>query len=283
MSGPRQSRPPYVVLGSAIGAAVALLLVLLVVPPLALLHRQDLPAERLYGDAAVTLATRLGGAGDQQNPLAGNPRAVQTGRDAYTGSCAQCHGDSGNGKGVWGQATYPPATDLTSKTVQARRDAQLFWIVKNGLSFAGMPAFKDQYSDQDLWSLVSYIRALQQNRAASVAVPTPTTEQLAEADPRGSSVQRGAAIYFAQGCQTCHGAIGNAPGNLGLRSGRQAAEAVRRGRPGMPVYSTDQITDAQLADLSAFVDSFAGQQQGLQPGQFQPASPANQNRRAPAR
>lgn len=283
MPGPRQRRPPYVLIGGAIGAAGALLLVLLIVAPLALLHRQDLPAERLYGDAAVNLAARLGGAGDQQNPLAGNPRAVQAGRDAYTGSCAQCHGDNGNGKGVWGQATYPPATDLTSTTVQARSDAALFWIVKNGLSFAGMPAFKDQYSDQDLWSVVSYVRALQQNRGAALAVPTPTTEQLAEADPHGSPVQRGAAIYFAQGCQTCHGAIGDAPGNLGLGGGRQAAQALRRGRPGMPVYSTEQITDAQLADLSTYMDSFAGQQQGLQPGQFQPPPPANQNNLVPAR
>ena len=99
-----------------------------------------------------------------------------------------------------------------------------------------------------------------------MTVPTPTTLQLAAANPSGDAAQRGAAIYFAQGCQSCHGPIGDAPGNLALR-GRGETGAIRRGRSGMPAYGADQISDAQLADLEAYLQTFAGQQQGTTPRQ----------------
>ena len=241
---------------------------LIVAGPLAITHRQDLPLERAYGHYAIAVASRLT-AGHPRNPLALDPRATATGRDEYTGSCAECHGATGDGKGVFGQATYPPATDLTSADAKEKSDAELFWITKSGLSFTGMPGFADQYDDTQIWALVSYLRALQRGQADPVVVPTPTRTQLAVADPHGNAVQRGAVVYFASGCQSCHGAIGDAPGNLALSGGgREAGGAVRRGRRGMPAYGPDQIGDAQLADLEAYLSTFAGQQQGLAPGQF---------------
>ena len=70
---------------------VAVLVVLVVALPFALTHRHDLPLERIYGDAAVSVVSRILG-GDAPNPLAGEARALSTGRAAYTGSCAVCHG-----------------------------------------------------------------------------------------------------------------------------------------------------------------------------------------------
>lgn len=244
-------RAVLVVVGIAVAAAVGLL----VAPPLLLLHRTDLPLERAYGNAAVTIVARLL-AGDAKNPLAGNARAIDAGRYAYTGSCASCHGANGDGKGVFGQDTYPPATDLTSAEAKQRSDAELFWITKNGLSFTGMPAFARLYKDEDIWALVSYLRALQQGRAGTINIPVPTEAQLAVADPHGNATARGAAAYFAQGCQLCHGAVGNAPGQLALREGE--SEAIRGGRTGMPAYGTDRISAAQLSDLLAYLRTFSG-------------------------
>jgi mono/diheme cytochrome c family protein len=94
----------------------------------------------------------------------------------------------------------------------------LFWITQNGLSFTAMPGFADQYSDQDIWDIVAYMRSLQNGQSAAVDVPSPTFAQLAAADPNGDAAQRGASVYFAQGCQSCHGPVGDAPGNLALRA-----------------------------------------------------------------
>jgi mono/diheme cytochrome c family protein/GNAT superfamily N-acetyltransferase len=137
------------------------------------------------------------------------------------------------------------------------------------------PGFGSQYSDQDLWSLVSYVRALQNGQTQAVEIPKTTMAQLQQADPNGNAVQRGAAVYFAQGCADCHGAVGNAPANLAL-AGSGDTGAIRRGRPGMPAYGQEQLGNSQLADLETYMATFAGQQQGLAPGQFRPA-PANSN------
>ncbi|HEY7623730.1 MAG TPA: c-type cytochrome [Candidatus Limnocylindria bacterium] len=244
-------------IGTALlGAAVAGIVALVVALPLALTHRMDLPLERLYGDAAVSAVSRILG-GDAANPVASDPRALTTGRNAYTGSCAVCHGAKGDGRGAFGPSTYPDATNLLGDTAKEKTDAQLFWIVKNGLGFTAMPAFRDQYQDAEIWAMVAYIRALQRGNASALAIPEPTAAQLSLADPAGDRMARGAAIYFAQGCHLCHGAEGDAPGDLSIR-GRVETEIVRKGdERGMPRYGSDRISDAELADLEAYMLRFA--------------------------
>ncbi len=247
----------WLIIGLVLGGVFAGLFVVFVAMPFALGHRNNLPLEKLYADFAVGLAVRTQ-AGSAQNPVAQNPRALEAGRTAYTGSCAVCHGANGDGSGMFGQNIYPPATDLRAHDTQEKTDAQLFWIIKNGLSFAGMPGFGSQYSDQDIWNLVTYTRSLATTSAARPAldVPAPTADQLAAANPQGDAAPRGAAVYFANGCQFCHGALGNAPGELRLRNAREASEAVRRGRRGMPRYDETQISNAQLSDLAAYMNTF---------------------------
>ncbi len=261
---PTSWRP--LILAALVGGVVVAAVLAIIGAPLLLVHRNDLPLEQQYGHFAISIAAKVL-SGNATNPVANNPRAISAGRDGYTGSCAQCHGSTGDGKGVFGPATYPPATDLTTHDATEKTDAELFWITKNGLSFTAMPGFGDQYSDQDIWNLVAYMRALQNGQPAAVNVPDPTFAQLEAADPTGNATQRGAAVYFAQGCQTCHGAVGEAPGNLALR-GEGETGAIRRGRPGMPAYGTDRISDAQLADLQAYMRTFAGSRgRGPEPGQ----------------
>ena len=232
----------------------ALLLVLVVALPFALTHRQDLPLERVYADVAVSLVSRILG-GDAPNPVTDDQRALASGRAAYTGSCAVCHGVKGDGRGVFGRTTYPDATDLTG--VKNKSDAQLFWIVKNGLGFTAMPAFGGQYKDADIWAIVAYIRVLQRGTASALAIPEPSLAQLAAADPTGSRQTRGAAIYFALGCHLCHGPEGDAPGDLSIH-GRIETDVVRKGDDrGMPAYGQDIISDAELADLETYLLRFA--------------------------
>ena len=304
-------------LGIVLGVIGTLLVAAVVAAPLVLAHRTDLPLERKYGSGAISIAARLM-AGNQANPRANDQRAVFAGREAYTGSCAQCHGATGDGHGVFGLATYPPATDLRAEDTQEKTDAQLFWIIKNGLSFTGMPGFGGQYNDQAIWALVDYVRALANGQQESggtggtggqsgaqpgaaqpaggqpgqaqvgggerrqgeaggqggpvggrgaigpIAVPTATGDQLAQAQPFGDQVQHGAAVYFAQACDSCHGPVGNAPGDLALGGrSREAQEAIRGGRPGMPAYGPSSISDQDMAALTAYMNTFPASARGF--------------------
>lgn len=234
--------------------------------PVILMHRNNLPLEQAYGNAAVGIAARLMG-GRQPNPAAQNARAIGAGRVAFVGSCSVCHGATGNGSGIYGQATYPPATDLTSHNAKEKSDAELFWIIENGLSFTGMPAFGQQYNDQDIWSMVSYLRTLQGNPTQPPTASSGGNSGASQANPAGGAPQRGAAVYVAQGCQDCHGTPGAAVGELALRGGGQeSAQAVRQGRRGMPAYGSAQLSDAELADLEAYLTAAPGSGAGTSGG-----------------
>ena len=257
-------------LGLLVGLLLAGVIAVVALGPLVLAHQDTGALSSFYSTTAVQLAAQRG-AGQSlpgatpRNLVPGREgRLPDAGRNAYTGSCAQCHGPMGDGKGALRPATVPSATDLTSADVRRKTDAQLFWIVKNGLSFSGMPAYGDAYQESDIVALVQYVRALQNGQAGPVEVPTPTADQLAPADPSGDAAKRGTAVYFAQGCHQCHGPIGDAPGDLALQDISSTDEAVRRGRPGMPAYGPNILSDAQLKDLIAYLGSVpsGGEEQG---------------------
>lgn len=86
--------------------------------------------------------------------------SVVEGFGAFAGSCASCHGVKGDNPTNIGRSMYPPTPSLSSPAVQAWSDAELFWIIKNGIRLTGMPAFGDLHSDEEIWNVVRYVRSL---------------------------------------------------------------------------------------------------------------------------
>ena len=83
--------------------------------------------------------------------------------------------------------------------------------------------------------------------------------------PAGDAA-RGKAAYMKHGCSVCHGTIGHG-GDRGS-GGRIAfdvwpweafSQAVRRPRESMPRYPVEHLSDAELADIYAYI---AGQKRG---------------------
>jgi mono/diheme cytochrome c family protein len=229
-----------------------------VLAPLALGHRAAGSLETAYGNAAVSVLSRARGSSVGQNPVAGDSQAIQVGREAYVGSCGQCHGANGDGKGVFGQTTFPPATDFTSQVARELSDQQMFDIIKNGLGFTAMPSYASQYSDADIWNLVSFIRELQKGQTKGLASVDATREQLTFANFQSADeTQRGAAVYFAQACAVCHGPTGEAPEQINFDVNDPATtKAIREGVRGMPRYNANLISDDQLRDLLAYMATF---------------------------
>jgi mono/diheme cytochrome c family protein len=261
MATPDRTSPPTtrrsrssLALGIAIGFVVALVLVALIAPLVALTHHSASALEDAYGNAAVRLVARVKGNGLPPNPTNGNRQAIERAAASYTGSCSQCHGALGDGQGVFGVSTFPAATDLTSSSAQAFSDQQLFSVIKNGLGFSPMPAFAKQYTDQETWALVTYVRALQHKQPILPSVPTPTTQQRAAARLQtGGDASHGSAVWSAQACGACHGPTGD----LSVNPANDQVEAsLRSGRPGMPCYPKNRLSDAELRDLQAYIATF---------------------------
>jgi mono/diheme cytochrome c family protein len=56
---------------------------------------------------------------------------------------------------------YPRPTDLRSDDTQEMSDGELYWVIKNGVRWSGMPAFgKPGDDDEQVWKIVAYVRHL---------------------------------------------------------------------------------------------------------------------------
>lgn len=115
--------------------------------------------EALLARYARRLASEAG-ARSLKNPLEATPLAIAESRDHFADHCATCHGNSGDGKTQINAGLYPPAPDMREAVTQDLSDGELFYIIKNGIRFTGMPGWGG--SDEDNWKLVLFIRHLPQ-------------------------------------------------------------------------------------------------------------------------
>jgi mono/diheme cytochrome c family protein len=102
----------------------------------------------------------VGGRHDK-NPVASSPDQIEAGKRAFGFYCVVCHGRDAQNTGVpFANSMSPPVPSLASASVQRYTDGQLKWIIDNGLSPSGMPASKGTLSDDDMWTIVVYLRHL---------------------------------------------------------------------------------------------------------------------------
>ena len=97
----------------------------------------------------------------EENPLPDNSATLADGKEAFSHYCVACHGMDGQNTGVpFAHHISPPIPSLASPEVQRYTDGQLKWILDNGIWPSGMPGSKEVLSDDELWSIVVYLRHL---------------------------------------------------------------------------------------------------------------------------
>jgi cytochrome c553 len=98
----------------------------------------------------------------RQNPLPSNPEILREAMEHFADHCASCHGNDGKGQTEVGRNLYPRAPDMTQPDTQRLSDGELFFIIKNGVRFTGMPAWGRETPEDDRasWRLVHFIRHL---------------------------------------------------------------------------------------------------------------------------
>jgi mono/diheme cytochrome c family protein len=140
-------------------------------------------------------------AGKRQNPLPETNEVASQGQQVFLESCAECHGADAHGGGSLGRNMDPPAMDLSSPHVQHWSDAELFWIIQNGVRLTGMPSWKSSISENDIWKLARFIHSLPHIAAASAtaAVSSPAQGAATAQDKYTLKVPNGLAFSEFRG------------------------------------------------------------------------------------
>jgi mono/diheme cytochrome c family protein len=98
---------------------------------------------------------------DERNPLPDSAQTKKDGKAAFEHYCFVCHGLDGQNTGVPFAANLsPPVPSLASTEVQSYTDGQLKWIIENGIAPSGMPASHGILNEEEMWSIVVYLRHL---------------------------------------------------------------------------------------------------------------------------
>ncbi|MFZ0851303.1 MAG: c-type cytochrome [Hyphomicrobiaceae bacterium] len=142
-------------------------------------------------------------------PPLDDPDLVQLGAGHFQSGCAFCHAAPGMPHSPIALHMLPPPPEL-SKAAKEWKDGELFWIVKHGIKYTGMPSWVAAERDDEVWSVVAFLKRLNSLDAAGYrdllfgglqSAPQSGAE-LATTGP--NSDQTGA-------CARCHGAEGRAP------------------------------------------------------------------------
>jgi cytochrome c553 len=121
----------------------------------------------------------------------------------FHSGCAFCHAAPGVPISPIAQSMLPPPPDL-STSMRALHDRELFWIIKNGIKYTGMPAWVAEQRDDEVWAVVAFLRRLPKLDAAGyrelalggLSVPPQSGGEIANTEGTSDAVSA---------CARCHG------------------------------------------------------------------------------
>lgn len=137
--------------------------------------------------------------------------AERLGAAHFHNGCAFCHGAPGVPQDPVTQSMRP-APPALSYEVTEWGDDQLFWIVRHGFKYTGMPAWAAEGRDDEVWAVVAFLRRLPSLDAAGyrdLASGNRTPRD------RPASVIESEGTEAAAACARCHD-DGEAPPTSGL-------------------------------------------------------------------
>ncbi|PZX12267.1 cytochrome c553 [Palleronia aestuarii] len=209
-----------------------------------------------------------------------DPGRIALGAQHYAQNCVRCHGAPGLGQNPMALSIKPTPQHLPA-VVDQFSDAELFWILQNGVMMSAMPAWPTSGREDEVWSMVAFTRQLDDmdvqtyldlvtpdvDAGPQIAfgdtpeldamnyhlIRYPQDEHLYAAPTGGFADYALAGIPVAQ-CTTCHGADGSgsptngeAP-NLTLQTPEYLAAALHSYAEADRKSGYMQVVAAQLSD-----------------------------------
>jgi cytochrome c553 len=142
-------------------------------------------------------------------PKLDDPNMIRLGAAHFHRGCAFCHGAPGIPVNPIAKHMLPPPPEL-AVTMRPWQPNDLFWIVKNGFKYTGMPSWVATEREDEIWAVVAFLTQIQKLDAKAyrdLALGNARLSQASGAElatlesvPRASSA-----------CARCHGDEGQLP------------------------------------------------------------------------
>jgi mono/diheme cytochrome c family protein len=94
------------------------------------------------------------------SPIPPTDENLIDGMKVYTMNCSMCHGTLDNRPSPLEKSFYPPAPQLILDPL-ADPEWHIYYAVRSGVRYTGMPAWNKALSDQDTWKVTAFLARIQ--------------------------------------------------------------------------------------------------------------------------
>ena len=147
-------------------------------------------------------------------PVQAKPGNAENGETVYMKRCVWCHGEEGDADSPAAEYLLPPPRDFTAGLYKFKtspfsedfaNDGDIFRMIKDGMPGTAMPGWSNILSEQDMWDLVTYIKAL----AELEEEPGKIVDFGTQVASSPESIEKGKALFNdGERCTECHGKEG---------------------------------------------------------------------------
>ncbi len=141
-------------------------------------------------------------------PPLNNPSLILKGAGHYEIGCRPCHGSP--------ELHHPriahsmePVPPYLPDTVAQWKPEELFYMVKHGIKFTGMPAWPSQQRDDEVWAVVAFLLAFPELDAEQYQRLVKGNQSANQQDKSFAALEPATSIVVVESCAPCHGADGN--------------------------------------------------------------------------
>ena len=142
-------------------------------------------------------------------PQLDNPNLIRLGAAHFHRGCAFCHGAPGIPVNPIAKHMLPSPPDL-AVAMRPWKVREVFWIVKHGFKYTGMPGWVALERDDEIWAVIAFLKTLPMLDAdgyrdlalGKLRLSAHTGSELATAESNPEAVSA---------CARCHGAEGELP------------------------------------------------------------------------
>src|SRR5271170_6919310 len=136
-----------------------------------------MPMERRY--AHIALDAYLDKLPHPESPTPADEPNFLAGAEVYKQNCAVCHGLPGEPKTAIATGMFPKPPQLWHGVGVTDDEAwETYWKVENGIRMTGMPGFKGQLTETQIWQVSVLLKNADKVPASVKAALTPPTAPL---------------------------------------------------------------------------------------------------------